>query len=100
MRFLTWLHADEKRVEMVSHNSIAGVLTSSSKACLVSESGVFKLIMRSKKPEARRFQNWVTREVLPAIRKDGAYVAGQQRRTGTGRGSPQDARYAAVNTNP
>ena len=31
--------------------------------------------MRSDKPEARKFQDWVTREVRPAIRKDGMYVA-------------------------
>src|SRR5690606_38088722 len=36
---------------------------------VVSESGLYKLIMRSDKPEARKFQDWVTREVLPAIRK-------------------------------
>lgn len=45
----------------------------------VSESGLYKLIMRSDKPEARAFQDWVTREVLPAIRKDGAYIAGQEK---------------------
>lgn len=44
---------------------------------LVSESGLYKLIMRSDKPEAKRFQNWVTQEVLPSIRKTGAYVVGQ-----------------------
>jgi len=43
----------------------------------VSESGLYKLIMRSDKPEAREFQDWVTREVLPSIRKDGAYVYGE-----------------------
>jgi prophage antirepressor-like protein len=37
----------------------------------ISESGLYKLIMRSDKPEARAFQDWVTRDVLPAIRKDG-----------------------------
>ncbi|MBN7776888.1 hypothetical protein JYP49_06450 [Nitratireductor aquimarinus] len=41
---------------------------------LLSESGLYKLVMRSDKPEAKVFQDWVTREVLPAIRKDGAYV--------------------------
>lgn len=40
----------------------------------VSESGLYKLVMRSDKPEARRFQDWVTKEVLPAIRKDGGYI--------------------------
>lgn len=38
---------------------------------VVSESGLYKLIMRSDKPEARQFQDWVTREVLPSIRKTG-----------------------------
>ncbi|MGN2623844.1 BRO-N domain-containing protein [Stutzerimonas balearica] len=46
---------------------------------VVSESGLYKLIMRSDKPEARRFQDWVTRDVLPAIRKDGAYIMGEEK---------------------
>lgn len=40
---------------------------------LISESGLYKLIMHSDRPEARGFQNWVTREVLPTIRKTGSY---------------------------
>jgi len=44
---------------------------------LVSESGLYKLVMRSDKPQAKAFQDWVTKVVLPAIRKDGAYVMGQ-----------------------
>jgi prophage antirepressor-like protein len=52
-------------------------------AALVSESGLYKLIMRSDKPVAKPFQDWVTREVLPAIRKDGMYVRGDEKvRTG------------------
>ncbi|MFN7009050.1 MAG: Bro-N domain-containing protein [Allorhizobium sp.] len=39
---------------------------------LLSESGLYKLVLRSDKPEAKPFQDWVTKEVLPAIRKDGA----------------------------
>jgi prophage antirepressor-like protein len=45
---------------------------------VVSESGLYKLAMRSDKPEARAFQDWVTREVLPSIRKHGVYVQGQE----------------------
>lgn len=45
---------------------------------LVSESGLYKLIMRSDKPEARAFQDWVTK-VVPAIRKDCAYVKGEEK---------------------
>ena len=46
---------------------------------IVSESGLYKLVMRSDKPEARAFQDWVTKTVLPAIRKDGAYVMGEEK---------------------
>ncbi|WP_440982390.1 BRO-N domain-containing protein [Shinella sumterensis] len=48
----------------------------------VSESGLYKMVMRSDKPEARQFQDWVTREVLPSIRKDGGYVLGERARCG------------------
>lgn len=52
---------------------------------LISESGLYKLTMRSDKPEAHQFQDWVTREVLPAIPKDGMYVAGEEKvKTGAG----------------
>lgn len=43
----------------------------------ISESGLYKLVMRFDKPEARTFQDWVTREVLPSIRRTDAYVTGQ-----------------------
>lgn len=39
----------------------------------LTESGVYKLIFKSKKKEAERFQDWVTDEVLPQIRKTGQY---------------------------
>lgn len=39
----------------------------------INESGIYTLIMRSNKPEARRFRKWVTSEVLPKIRKTGGY---------------------------
>lgn len=42
---------------------------------VVSESGLYALIMRSNKPNAKRFRKWVTSEVLPSIRKTGAYGA-------------------------
>lgn len=43
----------------------------------VSESGLYKLIMRSDKPVAKDFQNYVTKEILPSIRKTGSFVTGQ-----------------------
>lgn len=41
---------------------------------IISEPGLYKLIMRSHKPEAKEFQRWVTHEVLPSIRKHGIYA--------------------------
>jgi anti-repressor protein len=38
---------------------------------IVSESGLYDLIIQSRKPEAREFKTWITGTVLPAIRKDG-----------------------------
>jgi len=46
---------------------------------LVAESGLYKLLMRSDKPQAKPFQDWVTKVVLPAIRKDGGYVMGSEK---------------------
>lgn len=48
---------------------------------LVSESGLYTLIIRSNKPQARKFRKWVTAEVLPTIRKTGGYqMPGQGKR--------------------
>lgn len=41
---------------------------------IVSEPGFYKLVMKSRKPEAKAFQRWVTHEVLPSIRKQGGYM--------------------------
>lgn len=40
---------------------------------VVNESGLYSLILSSRKPEAKRFKKWVTKEVLPSIRKTGGY---------------------------
>ena len=42
---------------------------------LVSESGLYALVIRSNKPNARKFRKWITSEVLPSIRKHGGYIA-------------------------
>ena len=45
---------------------------------LITESGVYSLIFNSKMPNAKRFKHWVTSEVLPAIRKHGAYMTDEK----------------------
>lgn len=45
---------------------------------LINESGLYSLILGSKLPQAKEFKHWVTSEVLPAIRKHGAYMTNQK----------------------
>ena len=47
-------------------------------ATFINESGVYSLIFGSKLPKAKEFKRWVTSEVLPAIRKTGGYISGQE----------------------
>lgn len=42
---------------------------------LVNESGIYALILTSKLPKAKEFKHWITSDVLPAIRRDGGYMA-------------------------
>lgn len=45
---------------------------------VITESGLYSAILRSRKPEAKEFKRWVTHEVLPTIRKHGAYLTDQK----------------------
>lgn len=46
----------------------------SQKMTIINESGLYSLILKSKLPQAKKFKRWVTSEVLPSIRKHGAYM--------------------------
>lgn len=63
-----YLDADEKGECLV--NTTSG----DQQMVIVSEPGFYKLVMKSRKPEAKAFQRWVTHEVLPSIRKQGGYM--------------------------
>ncbi|MDR2794468.1 MAG: hypothetical protein LBB12_01680, partial [Holosporaceae bacterium] len=47
----------------------------------VTESGLYKVILQSRKPEALKFERWITHDVLPQIREHGAYVAAATKKT-------------------
>ena len=69
------LDDDEKQV-VARSPELSLLFTESSNAptmTLISESGLYTLVMRSNKPEAKVFRKWVTSEVLPSIRKTGGY---------------------------
>lgn len=48
---------------------------------IINESGLYSVILRSDKPEAKPFKKWVTSEVLPSIRKTGSYSIPMSRNT-------------------
>lgn len=69
---------DEDEVHKVDPKNYLGSENHSNQAVnIVSEAGLYKLIMRSRKDNAKPFQRWVTHEVLPTIRKHGAYMSEQ-----------------------
>ena len=65
---LSYLDDDEKGV--ISNDTPGGV----QQLAVVNESGLYSLVLRSRKPEAKAFKKWITSEVLPTIRKHGMYA--------------------------
>lgn len=62
------LDSDEKGTQIVS------TLGGEQDVSVINEAGLYAAILKSRRPEAKQFKKWVTSEVLPSIRKTGAYV--------------------------
>lgn len=67
---------DDKSYAMMAHSQNGNV--SKSKTALINESGLYSLILSSKLPQAKEFKRWVTKDVLPSIRKNGGYIKNQE----------------------
>lgn len=59
---------------VISNNPITDNLGRQQVANFVNEDGLYDVILDSRKPEAKQFRKWITSEVLPTIRKHGAYM--------------------------
>lgn len=68
---ITRLDEDEKGV--ISNDTLGGTQG----LLHINESGLYSLVLGSKKPEAKEFKRWVTHEVIPSIRKHGAYMTAE-----------------------
>ena len=66
---LALLEEDEKGVHNMDTPSGQQEMT------IINEPGLYSLVLRSRKPEAKKFKRWITHEVLPAIRRTGSYAA-------------------------
>lgn len=62
---------DEDEKDVHSMDTLGG----RQEVTIINESGLYNVILRSDKPEAKKFKRWVTHEVLPSIRKHGLYAA-------------------------
>lgn len=67
-------HVDDEDRQPFNLNSTTnrGAIRGNPRVSVINESGLYALILGSKKPEAKAFKKWVTSVVLPAVRKDGA----------------------------
>lgn len=66
---VSYLDDDERSETLISNEGTPG----NPRKIIVNEPGLYSLILRSRKPEAKAFKRWITHEVLPAIRQTGTY---------------------------
>lgn len=63
-------HVDGEDKGVVKHDTLGGAQD----LAVINESGLYSLVLSSKLPTAKKFKRWVTNEVIPSIRKHGAYM--------------------------
>ena len=68
----THVDAEDKRIVQRSENATFDIPNRG--ITIINESGFYSLVLSSKLPKAKQFRRWVTSEVLPTIRKHGAYM--------------------------
>ena len=68
----THVDDEDKILKMIAHSQNGNMVKT--QTALINESGLYSLILSSKLPNAKKFKRWVTSEVLPTIRKHGAYM--------------------------
>lgn len=64
---------EDERMTIGITDSQKGTRGGARQMTIINESGLYSLVLRSRKPEAKRFKKWITSEVLPSIRKTGSY---------------------------
>jgi anti-repressor protein len=68
----THVEMEDRILEMIAHSQNGKVVKT--QTTLINESGLYSLILSSKLVQAKKFKRWVTSEVLPTIRRHGAYL--------------------------
>lgn len=68
-------HVEDEDRRIIKSTETVSLDIPSRGVILINESGLYSLILSSKMPNAKKFKHWVTSEVLPSIRGNGAYIA-------------------------
>lgn len=91
-------HVDDEDKRIIQKSENATFEIPNRGLTIINESGVYSLIFSSKLESAKKFKRWVTAEVLPAIRKHGAYTAPQAQTPATLDGAALQTFAAAIDT--
>lgn len=65
---------DDEKVTLTTNEGHSGKLGGAQMLNVISEAGLYSLILKSRKPEAKAFKRWITHDIIPTIRKTGGYV--------------------------
>jgi len=65
--------AIDKAVSKIKQEYKSSIVIRDKKVLIVSEQGLYKILIRSQSPKAEKFQDWITEEVVPSIRETGSY---------------------------
>lgn len=68
---------DDEKMTISNNEGHSGQRGGAQMMNIINEPGLYSLVIRSRKPEAKAFKRWITHEVIPSIRKSGGYIAGQ-----------------------
>ena len=71
-------HVDGEDKQIIQKGQITTLEIPNRGLTIINESGLYSLVLSSKLPTAKKFKRWVTSEVIPSIRKNGGYIAGQE----------------------
>lgn len=71
-------HVDDEDKHLIQKSENATFEIPNRGMMVINESGLYSLVLSSKLETAKKFKRWVTSEVLPSIRKNGGYIAGQE----------------------
>ena len=65
---------EDEKMTLHSTQGHSGQRGGAQSMTIVNEPGLYSLVLGSRKPEAKTFKRWITHEVIPSIRKHGAYM--------------------------